>query len=82
MQQITGEYLNRKWKVGARQSRFAEGGSFYMPLERFPGAVCDLHGYILFETREDYEQCQSLQRGVRLNIPNGISSVPGYVKVE
>ena len=39
MPRITGEYLNRKWQIGAKQSRFAEAGRFYMPLEKFPGAL-------------------------------------------
>ena len=34
---ITGEYLNRKWQIGAKQSRFAEAGRFYMPLEKLAG---------------------------------------------
>ena len=82
MPRITGEYLNRKWKLGARQTRFADLGSFYMPLDKFPGALCDPHGYFLFETKEVYEHSPYLCHGVRLNVPNGISSIPGYVKVE
>ena len=84
MPRITGEYLNRKWKVGVRQPRFAEGGNFYMPLKKFPGALFDPHGYIRFETEDAYQQCPYLLHGKRLNVRQrmGISSIPGYVKVE
>ena len=63
MKRITGEYLNCKWQIGARQSRYREDGLFYMPLQRFPGALCDHNGYVLFETEEEYMNCPQLQRG-------------------
>ena len=60
-----------------------------MPLERFPGALCDLHGYVRFDTEDEYVKCPQLlhpNSGVenpRLNVKRpGISSIPGYVKVE
>ena len=89
MTRITGEDLNHKWKVGARQPRFSKTGRFYMLLERFPGALFDPHGYVLFKTKEEYEQCPLLQHGnpesenQRLNVVRpGISAIPGYVKIE
>ena len=89
MTRITGEYLNRKWKIGARQTRKDEAGKFYMPLERFPGALCDRQGYVRFDTVDQYENCPQLQHpnpgsnNPRLNVKRpGISSIPGYVKVE
>jgi hypothetical protein len=51
-----------------------------MPLERFPGAYFDYCGYVIFRTREDYEKCQYLDIGVRVNAHGGICNIPGYVK--
>ena len=82
---ITGEYLNLKWKIGVRQARYREDGCWYAHLERFPAAFCDAHGYIVFETKAAYEQCPQLQHGEQVNIrrsSGGISSIPGYVRIE
>lgn len=86
---ITGDFLNRKWKIGARQTRYRETGDFYMPLERFHGALCDRHGYVLFETEEEYMNCPQLQHGnpeaenYRLSVrPPGISKIYEYIKME
>ena len=79
---ITGKLLNEKWRVGARHALYREDGKFYMPLERFPGAFFDSGGYVLFETREQYERNPALKIGVRVNVPNGISHLSAYVKVK
>ncbi len=75
----TGAHLNELWKIGARQARFRKTGDFYMPLDEFPGALCDPNGYVLFRTEAEYQNCPSLRIGIRLTVPNGISSIPSYV---
>ena len=55
---ITGEYLNRKWQIGAKQSRFAEAG-FLHAIGEFPGALCDPCGYVLFDMEDEYAKCPS-----------------------
>ncbi len=79
---ITGKLLNEKWRVGARHALYREDGIFYMPLERFPGALFDPYGYVLFETKKEYENCPYLRIGLRVNVPNGIARIPGYIKVQ
>lgn len=76
----TGDALNEEWGVGARHALYHKDGTFYMPLERFPGAYFDYHGYIVFRTREDYEKCRHLDVGKRVNAHGGICIIPGYVK--
>ena len=84
---ITGKCLNRKWKVGARHARYHKDGHWYEHLMRFPGALFDLNGYVVFETEEAYEQCSQLRHGKQLNVrpdgvrPDGISSISGYVRM-
>ena len=78
---ITGKDLNHKWKVGARHALYRQDGRWYHHLERFPGALFDAHGYVVFETEEAYEQCHRLQRGEELHVPDGIYSLPGYVRM-
>ena len=78
---ITGRMLVERWGIGARQAVYRENGAWYHLLERFPGALCDAHGYNLFATREALEACPGVLIGQdRLNIPSGIASLPGYVR--
>ena len=48
MSRLSGKYLNRKWKVGARHPLYREDGKWYHHLKRFPGALFDFNGYIVF----------------------------------
>jgi hypothetical protein len=82
MTKPTGRVLNKKWGVGAQHALYSEKGTWYHVLERFPGALFDANGYILFESKRDYESCPQLNRGDELNVPGGIASIPGYVKKE
>lgn len=74
----TGEQLNKEWGIGASQARFHHEGRFYENLHYFPGALCDLNGYLLFRTQQQYDESPYLRIGMKLNVPGGISSVPGY----
>ena len=75
--------LNERLGVGAAQAYFLWKGTWYEPLTKFPGALFDLNGYIVFDTREAYESCRQLRRGKTLNVAApGISCIPGYVRDE
>jgi hypothetical protein len=77
----SGSRLNDEWEIGARHVLYRKNGKFYMPLERFPGALCDEKGYILFKSEADYRAADPkyLRIGVRVSVPKGISNIPGYV---
>lgn len=80
----TGRTLNEEWKVGARHALYREDGTWYHVLERFPGALFDEHGYILFEDQATLDRCPGLLIGRAKNwisVPNGIAGLPGYVRV-
>jgi hypothetical protein len=77
----SGEHLLIEWKIPARQARYHKDGTWFMPLERFPGALCDPKGYIIFNSRHDYESAHYLEIGERLNVRQGICKLPGYVRV-
>lgn len=79
-ERITGRLLNREWGVQAQHALYHEKGTFYNLLQNFPGAYFDANGYILFQTKEDYVQNPSLQIGRKVNIPDGIASIPGYIQ--
>jgi hypothetical protein len=76
-----GRLLNDEWGVGAKHALYSEKGTWFHVLERFPGALFDANGYIVFESTRDYESCHYLNRGKELNVPGGIARIPGYVKM-
>ena len=84
----TGEEYNRKWGIGAKQARYHKDGHFYGLLERFPAALCDPQGYVLFQTKEEYQRRDPDYLGLgekKCNVRDraaGISGIPGYIKVE
>lgn len=76
----SGKNLNREWDVGVRHPLYRDDGRFYMRLERFPGALFDANGYLLFETEQDYLNCAAIKIGKRVNIPCGIANIPRYIR--
>jgi 5-methylcytosine-specific restriction endonuclease McrA len=76
-----GRELNQAWNIGARHALYRENGAWYHQLTAFPGALIDAHGYILFATEQEYLQCSFLQIGKEINVPGGITQIPGYVRV-
>ena len=78
---VTGAQLNREWRIGARHALYREDGRWYHLLERFPGALCDSNGYKKFMTEQEFLDCRHLSIGQEVNVPNGIASIPGYVRV-
>jgi hypothetical protein len=79
-----GQDLNVKWGVSAKHALYRENGTWYHLLERFPGALFDMNGYVLFETKDAYEHCPGVLMGKRanwLNVPDGIASLPNYVRI-
>ena len=75
-----GRRLNIEWGVNARHALYREDGKWYMPLERFPGAYFDAHGYVVFPTKQSYENNPHLRIGKRVNVAGGIKSLQGYVR--
>ena len=76
----SGKRLNLKWGVGARHALYHVDGRFYENLKQFPGALFDAYGYVVFDTAEAYKYCSHLSHGQKLNVPDGISRIPGYVR--
>ena len=77
----SGKQLNIRWKVGALHALFRKSGDYYHHLVRFPGALFDAHGYVLFNTPSEYKRSPYLQHGQQLHVPQSISSMPGYVQM-
>ena len=79
--ELTGKRLNTEWNVRAKHALYREDGKWYHLLQDFPGALFDKNGYVLFSTKEQYMTCGYLQIKEEIHVPDGISSIPGYIKI-
>ena len=78
---ITGKLLNDRWNVGAKHALYHKDGEWYHKLRRFPGALFDSHGYVLFATKEEYQKSPFLSIGEELHVNPNIAAMPGYRQV-
>jgi 5-methylcytosine-specific restriction enzyme A len=76
-----GQARNDEWNVNALHALYRENGTWYHLLERFPGALFDANGYILFDREEDYKNCSGVHLGKETTVPKGIASLRGYRRV-
>jgi len=74
-----GELLNQKWRIGARHALYHKDGVWYNQLTRFPGALCDPRGYVVFRTEEEFRSCSRLRIGKEVNVSGHVSQISGYV---
>ena len=74
--------MNKEWGINALHALYRESGTWYHHLKKFPGALLDKDGFLLFKTKEEYLNCRYLQLGKQLSVPKGIASLPGYVRVK
>lgn len=77
---ITAKKIENIVMTGAAHVRYRRDGGWYHHLKKFPGALFDYHGYVIFETKEQYEGTAALIRRQDLNVKNGISTLSGYKK--
>ena len=78
---VNAKLLAQQWKVQASHVLYHRDGLFYENLKRFPGALFDPNGYVLFQNENDYRSSPYLNIGQKLNIRDkeaGIASIPGY----
>jgi hypothetical protein len=87
MRSPTGNELNSRYHVDARQGRYRETGNWYHPLRKFPATLWDTDGYIRFESGRDLERYAQYGLSVHpsgditVSKPGGIAAMPGYVRV-
>ena len=78
-ERISGKRLNREWSVGAAHALYHSKGEWYHRLTRFPGALFDPGGYVVFDTAVDFQSCPHLQIGEHVHVPGSIKQIPRYV---
>ena len=75
---ITGETLNLKFKLGAKHALYHKDGTFYEQLRDFPGILCDDRGYVMYDSRAQFERDPQLNIGQKVNIYRGLANHPQY----
>ena len=80
--QLSGKYLAHLWKVDVVHALYHKDGTWYNHLREFPGALFDPSGYVIFNTEREYMNSTYLNHGQELNVHGGISSIPGYKRMQ
>jgi 5-methylcytosine-specific restriction protein A len=81
MGKMTGKKLKKLWGVDVKHALYREDGKWFHLLNSFPAALFDKHGYIIFNTKDEYINSEYLSIGEELHVSKGISNIPGYIKV-
>jgi 5-methylcytosine-specific restriction protein A len=76
-----GQRLSQKWKLGVKHALYHKDGTWYHRLTRFPGALCDPFGYVIFKSEADFANCPYLRIGQDVAVKDHLSDIPGYVRV-
>lgn len=79
--QLSGNMLNKEWNVGAKHALYHRDGHWYNNLQRFPGALFDPNGYVLFATEQEYRDSPYVNVTQETNVQGGIKKMPEYVKM-
>jgi HNH endonuclease len=85
---VTGTQLAKERGINVLQARYRKDGSWYHTLKRFPAALLDDNGFLLFETQQDYDDCADLNRSIKdgkdwLYPKDGaIAKITGYMAYE
>ena len=77
----TAATLAKRWNLNVRHALYRKTGDWYHQLKRFPGALLNAEGYVVFETEEAYRSCPELHIRQDVNVPKGINTIPGYTRV-
>jgi hypothetical protein len=69
--------LSEAFNLEVKQSRYSDWGNFYGLVQSYPCALWDRFGYIIFNNENELK-IPGVSIGKRINVPKGISSLPGY----
>ena len=67
---------------GVREAHYFHAGTWFHSPETFPCIYLDDNGYVIFTSEDEFCRSRGLSLGVNLNVPHGISSLPGYRELD
>jgi hypothetical protein len=77
----SGENLRVMWNIPVSHAYYHKSGRFYMPPRGFPAALCDPNGYVILDSQECLLTDAFSSNDPRVNVRQGISRMPGYVRM-
>ena len=75
---VTGEMLSQRYRLGALHALYHKDGMFFERLTKFPGALCDPRGFVLYRSGQEFERDPRLRIGQKVNVPGTLASHPNY----
>ena len=76
----TAKSRAKRWGLKVEHALYRKTGDWYHKLVKFPGALLDEHGYVVFENKNTFEACRWLRIKQDVNVLNGgIKQIPGYL---
>ena len=88
MARVTGKQLAKRAGLQLNQALYRKTGDWYHILKRFPGALFDDYGYLLFANKEEYQSFAAGTQAVQVKenpdtntliVAKGIASHPDYL---
>jgi hypothetical protein len=83
-----GKELAKRWGLRVQQALYRKTGDWYHQLMKFPGALLDENGYVIFEREKSFKACPQLRigkdpkrHGDWVHASLGIKAISGYVYV-
>lgn len=70
-----------EWRIPVAQCFYHKDGTWFNRLSKFPGALADPEGYVVFESERAYLSSSYLRVGEQTNVPGGIKTIPSYVRM-
>lgn len=81
-EKLDASVLIDRWGLQVAQGRCHREGTFYENLTEFPGALLDANGFVIFETEDEYRNCDGVTVKVKTNVDKpGIQSLPRYKRM-
>ena len=81
-EKLNASVLIARWGLQVVQGRCHREGRFYENLTAFPGALFDANGYVVFETEDEYRNCEGLSVKAKTNVAKpGIRSLSQYKRM-
>ncbi len=77
----SGKDLAKRWGLNVRHALYRKTGDWYNRLSKFPGALLDAKGYVIFDSEHTFRSCPHLRIGKQVRASHGIKVIPGYVQV-
>jgi hypothetical protein len=77
----SGKELNQEWGIGAAQAYYHEAGTWFTLPTKFPSALCDKHGYVVFHSSHELHATPGVRTTSSIRVQAGIKTLPGYKRM-